>query len=388
MLKKLFAISTLLLVLVIGAIFVYNFLFKKDSAPQKDTATKTTEEGKVGQPTNKDAEKEKKEASSVAAISDEPVFGATLSSDGNFIYYFLASNGQLNQVDAAGKLEKVISTESFSNLKKIIWNRPKNKVIVKTEPETGKTKFFYLDLSAKKSTPLKDNIDSISWSNLGDKIFYKYYDPKTKKRTVSASDPDGKNWRDLAQFDYHSVDIAPVPNSEDLSFWPSANSYTATSLWKISSSADIKREILKDKYGADFLWSPDGKQAISSCSDQKGGHRTELYLMNSEGGQLRSLIFPTFASKCVWSKDSKNIFCAMPGNIPDTAILPNDWQDGKIVTADTFWKIDIATGKKERLADPEKIGGSYDALYPFLREDEKMIFFTNKIDGKLYRVSL
>lgn len=145
---------------------------------------------------------------------------------------------------------------------------------------------------------------------------------------------------------------------------------------------------MKDKYGADFLWSPDGKQAIASCSDRKGGHRTELYLMNSEGGQLQSLMLPTFASKCAWSANAVNIFCALPGNIADSAILPNDWQENKIQTADTFWKMDVTTGKKERLTDPEKISGSFDVLNPFLSQDEKILFFVNKTDGKLYKVQL
>ena len=58
-----------------------------------------------------------------------------------------------------------------------------------------------------------------------------------------------------------------------------------------------------------------------------------------------------------------------------SAVLPNDWQEGKVRTSDTFWKMDVSTGKKERLVDPEKIDGSYDVLYPFLSQDEKSLFF-------------
>ena len=78
----------------------------------------------------------------------------------------------------------------------------------------------------------------------------------------------------------------------------------------------------------------------------------------------------------------------MPGDIPDSAILPNDWQEGKVTTSDTFWKIDITSGKKERLVDPEKIGSSYDVLNPFLSPDEKSLFFVSKSDGKLHKLSI
>ena len=386
MTKKIFAISTLLLVLVVAGIFVYNFAFKKPASQKNETETaKTAEEGKLNEtsPKTKTAETNV----SIQAVSDEPVFGATLSPDRNYLYAFLGSNGQLNQLDFSGKLEKVLSTEKFSDIKKIVWNKPKNKAIVKAEPSPGEAKFLYFDISGKKVSVLKENIDSVSWSNLGDKVIYKHYDPKTKKRTLNVADPDGKNWRTVAELGYRSAEVATVPGSSDISFWPSPNAYTATSVTAVSFGGENQKELFKDRYGVDLLWAPNGARAALSASDQKGGHKIDLLLMNRQGGELQSLMFPTFTSKCAWSADSKTLYCAMPGNIPESAILPNDWQEGKVTTSDTFWKIDVSTGKKERLVDPEKIEGSYDALNPFLSPDEKSFFFISKSDGKLYKLN-
>jgi hypothetical protein len=389
--KKIFAISTLFLVLVVGAIFVYNFAFKKAAPASETTTEKTSSEGTIpSQTTEKQTAKSENSGNfSVSAVSDEPVFGATLSPDGASLYYFLSGNGQLNQVGFDGKLSKVISTERFSNIKKIIWNKPENGAIIKTEISPGKNKFLYFDIANKKVSVLKENIDSVAWSRSGDKIIYKYYDPKTKKRGISTSDPDGKNWRDVTDFNFQSVEVSPLPGaSSDISFFPSPNAFTSTSVNLISFSGENKREILKDKFGADILWSPNGSQAAVSFTDQKGGHKADLAVMNSQGGQFQSFGFSTFATKCSWSSDSKYLFCALPGNISDSDVLPNDWQEGKISTIDTFWKIEVSTGKKERLVDPEKIGAAYDALNPFLSKDEKTLFFINKADGKLYKLSL
>ncbi|MDD5489067.1 MAG: hypothetical protein PHP25_00090 [Candidatus Moranbacteria bacterium] len=387
MTKKIFAISTLLLVLVIGAIFAYNFLFKAPAAQKNSADTaKTADEGKLGGTDS--SGKTAGTSASVKAVSDEPVFGATLSPDGSYLYAFLSGNGQLNQFDLNGKLDKILSTEKFENIKKIVWNKPKNKAIIKLEPSPGTVKFLYFDISGKKVSVLKENIDAVSWSNLGDKIIYKHYDPKTKKRTVNVADPDGKNWHAVAETNYRSAEIAPIPGSSDISFWPSPNAFTATSAASVTFGGENQKELLKDRYGVDLLWAPSGARAVLSASDSKGGHKIDLLLMNRQGGEVQSLVFPTFASKCVWSSDSKTLYCAAPGDIPDSAILPNDWQEGKITTSDTFWKIDVASGKKERLVDPEKIGGSYDALNPFLSPDEKTLFFVNKADGKLYKLSL
>lgn len=393
--KKIFAISTLLLIVVVAAIFVYNFAFKKPTPATKTDTAKTADEGKTA--TTTPATQNKNTATNgdtsdsdslVSAVSDEPIFGATLSADGNSIYYFLKSNGQLNQVGLTGKLDKVLSTEKFENLKKIIWNKPKNKVIIKTEPAPGKSKFLYFDLSSEKVSVLKENLDSIAWSNMGDKIIYKYYDPKTRKRTVSTADPDGQNWRDLTDFNYQGVEIAAISGTSDISFWPSPDAFTSTSVNKISFNGENKKEILKDKFGADILWSPDGTRTAVSIADQKGGHKTDLALMNNQGGQFQSLGFATFTSKCTWSLDSKFLYCALPGSIPETATLPNDWMSGLVDTADTFWKIEVTSGKKERLVDTAKIGDVYDVLYPFLSQDEKTLFFISKSDGKLYKLSL
>jgi len=386
MTKRIFAISTLVLVLLVGAIFVYNFAFKKPTVPT--VAPKATDEGKTSTTPAKTQDAAAQSSGAIVSVSDGGVFGATLAPDGNSLYVFSGDNGQLNQIDFNGKLEKVVSTEEFQGLQQILWNKPRNKVIVKRADGSNKSRFLLLDLSQKTVTPVKDNVDSITWSGLGDKIIYKYYDPKTKKRTLEVSDPDRKNWRKIADINFVGLSISPVPGSSDISFWPSPDAYTATAASLINFNGENKRDILKDRFGADLLWSPDGKYAAASSSDQKGGHKTDLFLMNSDGGQFHSLNFFTFAKKCAWSDDSKFIFCAMPGNFPDSAILPNDWQAGTVQTADTFWKIEVATGKKERLIDAAKVNGSFDALNPFLSQDEKTFFFTNKADGKLYKLGI
>lgn len=389
MTKRIFAISTLVLALLVGVIFVYNFAFKKPAA--QTSTPKTAEEGKTSAPENNakpdNPATGQSSDSPISVISDASVFGAVLAPDGNSIYCLAGSNGQANQVDFDGKLQKVLSTEEFLGIQQAFWNKPKNKVLVRRADGPGKSKFLLLDLSQKTVTPLKAGVDSAAWSGLGDKIIYKYYDPKTKTRTLNVSDPDGKNWRKLTDANYFSLSISPVPGSSDISFWPTPDAYSAASANLVGFGGESRRAILKDRFGADLLWSPDGKSAAVSVAAERGGHKTDLALMNFDGGQFRTLNFPTFAKKCAWSADSKFLFCALPGNIPEAAILPNDWQEGKIQTADTFWKIELASGKKERLVETDKIGASYDALNLFLSQDEKTLFFVNKADGKLYKLS-
>jgi putative ABC transport system ATP-binding protein len=43
---------------------------------------------------------------------------------------------------------------------------------------------------------------------------------------------------------------------------------------------------------------------------------------------------------------------------------------------------------KDGMIETDKINGSFDVLNPFLSQDEKTLFFTNKADGKLYKLEL
>jgi hypothetical protein len=68
--------------------------------------------------------------------------------------------------------------------------------------------------------------------------------------------------------------------------------------------------------------------------------------------------------------------------------MPNDYQEKKFTTIDTFWKINVANGKKDRIAELSDIKSDYDAANLFLSSGEDTLFFVNRIDGKLYGISL
>jgi hypothetical protein len=149
-----------------------------------------------------------------------------------------------------------------------------------------------------------------------------------------------------------------------------------------------RKAIFRGKFGADYLWNKDGSLVLVSNVDTRAGSKMQLAVMNYNGGEYRNLDAPTFVSKCVWSRDGKTVYYSLPGNIPSGAILPNEYDEGKFQTADTFWKIDITDGKKTRIVEAVDIKGSYDATDLFLNSDESFLFFTNKTDGKIYRIML
>ena len=96
----------------------------------------------------------------------------------------------------------------------------------------------------------------------------------------------------------------------------------------------------------------------------------------------------TFVSKSAWSKDNKSMYYALPDTMPANMILPNDYQDKKFNTKDSFWKFNTITGEKSKLIGADKMLIDIDATKLFLNADESMLFFVNRTDDKLYRIDL
>ncbi|MFA6047406.1 MAG: hypothetical protein WCV59_01810 [Parcubacteria group bacterium] len=376
--KKIFLLSSIILVLALLLWGVYNLSFKKPDTTAKTTPEKTAE---IPAPTVP------KDEVKIKALSDEAVIAPVYIPTDNAIEYY-SKTGQTYKIDTDGANKITISSKELPGLAGVLWSPDQTKVITKFTGADGSAQFYYYDYSTQKAVPIKKNVDEIAWQATGNKIFYKFYDPKTKKRTLNVSNPDGSGWTKLADIDYRNISIAQIPKSGLVSFWNSADSYSQTIFETVPLISGEKKAIYKEKFGADYMWSPDGNLVLVSSADQRAGTKMQLAVMNYNGGEYRNLDIPTFVSKCVWSRDGKTIYYSLPGNIPASAILPNEYMEGKFKTTDTFWKVNVADGKKTRILETTDIKDSYDATGLFLNLDESFLFFTNKADGKLYRIAL
>jgi hypothetical protein len=373
LLKKIFIISSSLLLVILFFGGIYLFAFKKDSLPIQSTQSSAVNVSKSN--------------SLIAAISDGPVLAPTLTGDGSNVKYYSKNDGKTYQTDLDGNNKKTLSEKTLPGLESVLWSPDKNKVITKTKFLSGYSQFGFYDYSTSTGSLLSGNIDAVTWQS-DSRIIYKYFDSTTKSGSLNISDPNGKNWTKLTPINTKYISMTPIPKSGLLSVWNSPDANTETILGTVSILGGETKTLFSGNFGTDYLWSNDGNYVLFSSSDKKGGTKTSLYLLNNQGKDYRALNIPTFASKCIWSKDNKTIYYALPGSIPDNSILPNDYINGKISTTDTFWRVDITTGEKTRLVDLDKIKGQLDVTSLFLNSNESFLFFVNRIDNRLYKMSL
>lgn len=379
-LKKIFFFSLFLFFLSLLFWGVYVISFKKDTTSEPEILIPINTNSPTITPDKKDEK--------ITPAIDSSVISPIFSTQKNNLAYYSKSDSQLMESAITGKNKNALSEKSIPDVINVFWSLNKSKVILKTKNNQGVYTNLFYDFENELTQELSPNIYNIAWQTNADRIFYEYFDRTKNIRSLNVSDPDGKNWIPLVTVPFGKPSFYQVPGVGLLSFWNSGDAYTQTKLQTIPIVGGEIKTLFENGFGADYLWDYSGNNFLASHSDTKGGYKMQLAVMNSNGGEYKNLDIPTFVSKCAWSKDGKTVYYAFPGGIPEKAVLPNDYKDGKFKTTDTFWKVDIETGGKERIVEANEMSASYDAKTLFLNEDESLLFFINKNDEKLYKIAL
>lgn len=372
--KKLFIISAVLLTIILFFLGVYNFAFKKDK-PNEIVEKKSSIE--TEKKFDQTAVLEK-----IYPVSDQEVIGATYNKKTDSLVYYAKQDGTTWTSDLNGNNKQQISKTKVLGLKSVKWSPDRSKVLTVVNTQ-GKDVYYEYDNLTQKATILKDGLDTAAWDNMSSKIFYKYFNQADKTRTLNIANPDGSEWKKITDIKSRNISITQIPLTSLVSFWiyPSANEESLLLAAGLTSS-DVKT-IFRGKYGADYLWAPNGSLAlISSLTEEK---KMTLGTVDLNGAYT-DLNVPTLVSKCVWSSDNKTVYYALAGAVPENSVMPDDYEYGKFNTKDTFWKLDITTGKKERIIEPEELKNDFDASEMFLSPTEDALFFVNKVDKKLYKI--
>jgi len=314
------------------------------------------------------------------------VIAPVIRVEGNKILFYAALDGRVFSIDFDGTGKSVISSQVLGGLTDATWSGDHKKVISKFGSETKKSVYSY---ESKTGKALGTGMYNFVWSNLGDKLLYQFKNGKTNE--LSSADWDGTNWKKITDVTFSRITIAPIPQTSLVSFWNYATSGEESTLLSVGILGGEAKKLFGGKFGADYLWSSNGKKALVSFAEAQNGSKMNMGVINSDGTNFRDLGIPTLVSKCVWAPDGKTVFCALPGDIPGGSVMPDDYRDNKFKTKDTFWKVDIETGEKTRLIeldDLSKIGVGFDATNLFLSDKEDILFFVNRVDGHLYRLEL
>jgi Tol biopolymer transport system component len=378
--KKIFLISSIFLGFTLLLLAVYNFAFKNNVNNPSVETTKTIEKKNI-EPI---PVVEKKE--SVEKLTNEKTVSPTYDSKNNAVLYFSPQSREVKKVSADTLSVTTIMPISGEPLQ-AVWSSFQTQALVEMRTAQS-TKWYLVDVDKKTETPLKDGIEMPIWTNLSDHIVYKYYDAKTKERSLNIANPDGTDWKKIGESPFKNMSASVGSQGSLLFFWNQSNAFEATSLRSTPLVGGSEKTLFSGKFGVDYVFSPDGQKILVSSTDKKGGTLSTLGLLLNQASQYQNLLIPTLTAKTVWSKNGKSVYYALPGSLPDNAVMPNDYFSKPLLTQDTFWKVNVETGEKSRIVETKEITQSYDVSSMMVNDDETMLVFVNRVDGALYGIKL
>lgn len=381
MAKQFFIGASIALLVLLGLWGVYTLFFSSPKAPTTDT------ERSGDSPNSSYEVPVTEETHSVEIFFDAPVvspFFPTTPSES--LRYIDKNTGSLQEINTETGAKKVLSQETLVRPASAVWNRTRNEVIVK-ELKSNEPSFRFIGFDTNTSTPLKWGMRYVMWDELEQNLLYTYQDEEGIY-TLNRSDFDGSNWKTITTFPSGSFFVESIPKSPFVASWPTPANTRIGELRSISIASGETKKIFDGKYGADYLWSPNGETILMSWAPEKGSSKLALATINKNGGEYTDLNMPTLVQKCVWSQDNATIFCALPGSLAPGTVMPDDFFKKTAGGNDTFWKINVKTGEKERVIALENLDTSYDAVDLLLDSSEKTLYFVNRKDEKLYKIAL
>ncbi len=388
MAKKVFIVFVILFLTMLLGFAIHSISSEEESfiIGEKPTGAEVGEEDDPGGSNQTDPGEEEFNEGKLTKIIDGGmgvVRGVTLNYSTEQVLYYQKRNFLLANFN--GKTKSSVGGYPFINVKDIKWNITKEKALVKDNH-----RYYIYDLNKNKAEELSKKIDYAVWFKymLKDKIAYKFYDVDTGKRKLAIADSDGQNEEVLVEeLPFRMVGIEIPENGSKVCYFREPDANFKARLNCVNLKTKQKEILHRGSFAADYRWAKNGNRILTSYVSEQIGSKMVLGSMNGKGGEFRSFNFPTSVDKCVWSKDNRKIYCAMMVFKEKNIILPNDWSLSKYQSMDTFWELDVETGKKRRLLESAEMT-SVDATNLFLDSNEGKLFFTDKNSKSVYVISL
>ncbi|MEK7078415.1 MAG: hypothetical protein AAB911_02495 [Patescibacteria group bacterium] len=364
--KKILIITAVILVIVFVILVIYNLFFKKRPV------TPPPSPGEI--PEISELVPETKER--LIALTEESVLGAGLNPDGKINY--VAWDGAINQIDQDGQSKTKLGTVASEKISRVEFSDDGKKISLRQTLPSGQNRYLIFDLENKTIKALPQNMEASAFEPRGSKIAMALLDKGLRQLVVV--DDQAK-----------TTTIASIKIPDLMLVWPTSNTIALTTrpsglAYGLLYLVDIKTKkinrIIGNTYGLTALFSPVGDKVLVSKTDENGLNLEIKVLDLIKKTEKRMDLF-SLPEKCLWVQDNRSLFCSR-FETDNEFMMPDDYYKGKLRPgAETIVKINIETGEQK---DIIKI--PTDATDLLLSANEAYLFFINKIDGRLYRLTL
>ena len=272
--------------------------------------------------------------------------------------------------------------------------------------------FSIFDVASKSWQPLTGSLLGATWSPTNYQIAY--FAQKNGALVLTTLDTGNAKATPASLLTIHAQDTnLHWIGTNQIILAGIGSAFTNTSALLFDLKAKTLTPLAIDRAGLDSLWSGAAGMGLvfESGSNQIGG---SLSLVDLTGNTLTKLSVLTLPSKCLFNTALqapsptnpvqatstkgqktpvaplpvliKTLYCAIPNDTQTLAAstLPDDYAKKVIFTADDFYKIGLADGSLTQVFS----GASQMLDATDLQVFNQNLFFINRIDQKLYAISL
>lgn len=404
--KKIFlGIGFLLVVAIIGYL-IFALFFTPSPAPEREAPTgedatstaglptsetgpgqivKEGEEGgleteKSGEP-SQEKEREKGEEDT-DVISDSPVVGPSVGSDGKGVQYYNKNDGHFYKLEEDGET-KILSDKTFHNVEKVNWAPNKNKAVL--EYPDGSNIIY--DFQQERQISIPNHWEDFSFSPSGQELAFKSMGMSPDNRWLVVSDSEGGKTQAIEKIGRNAdkVETSWSPNNQIIGFHTEGNGFDSQKVYFIGKNDENFKSITVPGRGLEHKWSEKGDKMLYSVYSQREDMKPELWTTNTDlssmGSGRKSLNINTWAHKCVFSGNNE-AYCGVPEELDRGSGI---FKEKSTQTNDDLYKINLETGVKELISDME---GNYSMNNLQISEDGKELYFTNDKTGKLHKIEI
>lgn len=371
--KKILIILGIILTLTFIAVLIYYFFFKEAPITTTPPGSDIIYGGE-----NVISEQDRQR---LISITEESILGASIGAENGKIVY-LALDGSMNKINSDGTEKIKIGVMSADGIGEISISKDGKNILAKLTSQSGIVKYvvYNTEKSSLKSLPEKTLAASLEPAGENAVVAISGSSTGTKISTISLAD-----WKETALTTTKIPDIIlDWHNSETIAIKTRPSGLAFGILYNLDVKTKNISRILGNINGLTSLFSPSSKKVLVSETSYDGKNLS-FGALDIEKGSKQGINLFTLPEKCAWFSDDRTIICtSINVENENNYIMPDDYYKGAVkFTSEDILRINLDTGQTQKL-----INGIFDAYNLFLSKDESYLFFINKIDGRLYRLTL
>lgn len=307
--------------------------------------------------------------------------------NGGIVYYDNVNQG-FYKIGEDGRVVR-LSDRKFYSVTNATFSPTKNQAILEYP---DKRKVLYDFDKDEFIARFPEQTQDFAFSETGDKLSYKWIDYYEDQNYLVTSNPDASNFQFIRPIADQAKNINNVwsPDGEVMATFRKQADLERQEIYFINENSKNLRSLLVDGFNFEGVWNTKGDKLLYNVTEPRRDFKPVLWIANGQGDGLgygkASLGINTWVDKCSFSNsDSNTVYCAVPDSLPTGAGLNPSIASGSTYS---IYKINIDNGNQELIAQPTVNNNrvSIDKIYT--SQNDSQIFYIDAITGYLYTINL